>query len=329
MKISGSAWIIDENLPLPGYQGVATMEAQTTSNVIMIRPAAFGFNAQTAENNTFQHQPDLNQGEIADRARAEFDALVQLLRNEGVNVTVFEDSVLPAKPDAVFPNNWVSFHADGTIVTYPMYAPLRRLERRKEILDEVRRLFEVGDRIELESYESDEKYLEGTGSMVLDRANKIAYACVSPRTDVGLLHSWCKEMGYEPFTFHARFDGQDIYHTNVMMAIGEGVAAVSLEVVAPASREALRSKLLQTGHEVVELRKDQIGSFAGNMLAVRNVRGEQLMVMSKSAFNSLDEEQKARIGQHARIIHSDVATIETIGGGSVRCMIAENFLSRI
>lgn len=329
MKLSGFAAIIDENLPLPGSLVVATMDAQTTSNVIMIRPAAFGFNAQTAENNTFQHQPDLSQIEIRDRARAEFDALVQLLRREGVNVTVFEDSALPSKPDAVFPNNWVSFHADGTIVTYPMYAPLRRLERRKEILEEVRRHFAVGNHIALESNESEEKYLEGTGSMVLDRTNKIAYACVSPRTDIGLLHSWCASMGYEPFTFQARFDGQDIYHTNVMMAIGDGVAAVSLDVVDAEHREALKSKLLETGHEVVELRNDQIGSFAGNMLAVRNVEGEQLMVMSKSAFTSLDVEQKTRIGKHARILYSDVETIESVGGGSVRCMIAENFLPHI
>ncbi len=241
-------------------------------------------------------------------------------------MTVIEDTVAPVKPDAVFPNNWISFHADGTVVTYPMYAPLRRQERREDVIENLADRFSILEKIELERHEQENVFLEGTGSMVLDRANRIAYACISQRTDPALLEKWCARMQYRPFTFHARYAGQDIYHTNVMMAIGEGIAVVALEVVEPSRQQALRDQLLTTGHEVVELTADQVGSFAGNMLALKNQRGEQLMVMSRSAYDSLTPVQRERIGRYARLLHSDVTTIETIGGGSVRCMIAENFL---
>lgn len=305
------------------------MDRQTTTDLIMIRPAAFGFNAQTAENNTFQNKPNLEQAEIKQRVLKEFDGLVAKLRQEGVNVRVFDDTMDPLKPDAIFPNNWVSFHEDGRIVTYPMYSPLRRLERRNDILNKITEDFGFNEKIELEEYEDESRYLEGTGSMVLDREHKVAYACVSPRTDPLVIAKWCDIMGYEPFTFRAQYNGKDIYHTNVMMAIGEGIAVVGLDTVEEDKREGL-VRLLRAGHhEIVLLTNAQIGSFAGNMLAVRNKKGEQLMVMSGSAFRSLLPEQVDTIEKHARIVSSDVDTIESIGGGSVRCMIAENFLPHI
>ncbi len=304
-----------------------TMAQQTTSSIIMVRPAAFGYNTETAANNTFQHAPEENPEVVKALAIGEFDRLVALLVAEGVDVNVIQDTPLPVTPDAIFPNNWISFHEDGTIVTYPMFANLRRQERREEIIQELEQEYAILQRLDFERHEAQNLFLEGTGSMVLDRVNKIAYACLSPRTDPLVLDKWCQMMDYTPFSFIAKFHDQEIYHTNVMMAIGDGVAVVSLDVVEPLSRrEELSAHLASFGREVVVLRKDQIDSFAGNMLAIRNTKGEQLMVMSKAAHQSLDTAQLKLISRHARIVSSDVHTIETIGGGSVRCMIAENFL---
>lgn len=304
------------------------MSRQTTSKIIMVRPAAFGFNIETAANNTFQHAPQETPEAVKALAIEEFDRLVDRLQSEDVEVKVIQDTPFPVTPDAIFPNNWISFHEDGSIVTYPMFAGLRREERREEIIKDLEQEFLVSQRLDFERFESQNLFLEGTGSMVLDREHNIAYACLSPRTDPTILEKWCSEMGYTPFTFIAKYQEQEIYHTNVMMAIGDGIAVVCLEVIEPASRgDELYTHLSSFGREVVVLRKAQIGSFAGNMLAIRNKKGEQLMVMSKSAYQSLDEEQLKMISRHARIISSDIPTIETIGGGSVRCMIAENFLS--
>jgi hypothetical protein len=304
-------------------------KAQTTSDLIMIRPAAFGYNSQTAENNTFQNLPQMGLQEISQHALREFDELVKKLRGEGVNVKVFDDTAEPPKPDAIFPNNWVTFHDDGKIVTYPMYSPLRRLERRNDILLRIAEDFGFEEKVEFEDYEDESLFLEGTGSMVLDRVNKIAYACISPRTDPDVLEKWCEAMDYRSFTFQAQFDGKDIYHTNVMMAIGDGLAVVCLDVVEQSKRDVLFEWLSNTGHEVVKLSEQQVGSFAGNMLAVKNKKGEQLMVMSGAAYRSLLPGQISMIEKHARIIYSDVDTIESVGGGSVRCMIAENFLPHL
>ena len=295
----------------------------------MIRPAAFGYNSQTAENNTFQHIPQMDQKEISQHALKEFDELVKKLRAEGVNVKVFDDTSDPVKPDAIFPNNWVSFHDDGRIVTYPMYSPLRRLERRNDILIRIAEDFGFEEKVDLEDYEEESLFLEGTGSMVLDRVNKIAYACLSPRTNPDVLEKWCETMDYRSFTFKATYDGQDIYHTNVMMAIGDGIAVVCFDVVEENKRDEFHELLVTTGHEIVGLTEAQVGSFAGNMLAVGNKKGEQLMVMSGSAFRSLLPDQISLIEKHARIVYSDVGTIESVGGGSVRCMIAENFLPHL
>lgn len=306
------------------------MSAQTTSHIIMVRPAAFGYNVETAANNTFQHSPKEGQDETRDAAIDEFDNFVSILRKEGVEVNVIQDTRFPVKPDAIFPNNWISFHEDGTVVTYPMYSPLRRQERREEILSELAKEFHIHKHIEIEKHEVHNRFLEGTGSMVLDRANKIAYACISPRTDPNLLEEWCALMGYTAFTFVAKYDGVDIYHTNVMMAIGDGICVVCLDVIEPPDRrEELAVSLLKSGREIVVLSSNQIKAFAGNMLAVRNEKGEQLMVMSLSAHQSLDIQQAKVISRHARIVSADIHIIEAIGGGSARCMIAENFLPRI
>jgi len=271
----------------------------------------------------------MDQKEISQQALKEFDELVKKLRAEGVNVKVFDDTSDPVKPDAIFPNNWVSFHDDGRIVTYPMYSPLRRLERRNDILIRVAEDYGFEEKVDLEDYEEESLFLEGTGSMVLDRVNKIAYACLSPRTNPDVLEKWCEAMDYRSFTFKAVFDGQDIYHTNVMMAIGDGIAVVCFDVVEENKRDEFHELLVTTGHEIVGLTEAQVGSFAGNMLAVRNKKGEQLMVMSGSAFRSLLPDQISLIEKHARIVYSDVGTIESVGGGSVRCMIAENFLPHL
>ncbi len=302
------------------------MANQTTSRIIMVRPAAFGYNAETAANNTFQHVPEADQEVVKALAIKEFDRLTEMLIAEGVDVHIIQDTTSPATPDAIFPNNWISFHEDGTVVTYPMFAHLRRLERREEVISDLNQEYQILQRLDFEQYEAQDLFLEGTGSMVLDRANKFAYACISPRTDPSILAKWCAMMDYTPFSFIAMYGGQEIYHTNVMMAIGDGVSVVCLDVIEFPRQEELYNHLSSFGREVVKLRKDQIDSFAGNMLAIRNSKGEQLMVMSRSAHQSLDTVQIEAISRHARIISSDVHTIETIGGGSVRCMIAENFL---
>ncbi len=302
------------------------MSAQTTSKIIMVRPAAFGYNTETAANNTFQHVPDMDNEVVKKLAIEEFDRLVGLLTAEGVDVNVIQDSAVPVTPDAIFPNNWISFHEDGTIVTYPMFASLRRQERREEIIQDLESDYTILQRLDFERHEAQDLFLEGTGSMVLDRVNRIAYACLSPRTDPTILDKWCRMMDYTPFTFIARYHEQEIYHTNVMMAIGDGISLACFEVIEAPLGEELSAHLASYGREVVTLRADQIGSFAGNMLAIRNTSGEQLMVMSRAAHQSLDADQLTIIERHARIVSSDVHTIETIGGGSVRCMIAENFL---
>lgn len=292
----------------------------------MIRPAAFGYNTETAVNNTFQNKPGLAQSEINQQARKEFDNFVDVLRNEGIDVTVIEDNITNQKPDAVFPNNWISFHDGDTVITYPMYSSLRRLERSDDIIEELSHKFNVGHRIKYEDFEKRGQYLEGTGSMVLDRVNKIAYACISERTDIMLLAEWCNKLDYESHTFHAEMDGKPIYHTNVMMAIASNVAIVCLECLPNLDeRNDLHESLAQK-HEVVEITEDQVHSFAGNMLALKNSKGEELMIMSAKAASSLTTEQKTTIEKYCRIVSAPIDTIENVGGGSARCMIAEIFL---
>ncbi len=302
---------------------------QTTSHILMVRPANFGYNEETAASNAFQTNDNtLPQAEISSRALAEFDAFVEKLRQVGVDVIVAEDTNRPLKPDAVFPNNWVTFHQTGTIVTYPMYAPVRRLERRDDIIRAIQERFRVEQKIQLQEYEEIDQYLEGTGSMIIDRPNKLVYACLSPRTHIDLLVRYCKLMGYAPVPFHAvDGDGLEIYHTNVMMALGETFVVICLDTVQSEIEESmLRSKFAATGKEIIEISIDQMLDFAGNMLQVRNGKGETFLVMSGQAFDSLNAAQIAQISKHTNIISSPIPTIETYGGGSARCMMAEVFL---
>jgi len=300
---------------------------QVTSHVLMIRPSSFGFNSETAENNTFQTMPRVDEiAGITQKAKEEFDDFVDVLRKEGVDVTVVDDSSSPQKPDAVFPNNWISFHRDGTVITYPMYSSLRRNERRDDIIDELNTKFQIGNRLHLEYFESAERYLEGTGSLVLDRANQVAYASISDRTHQELVEEWCSKMNYIPHTFHAMSNGKPIYHTNVMMAIASQVAVVCLECLPDENERRALKESLAEHHAVVKITEEQVNSFTGNMLALKNRNGEELMVMSTRALSSLTSQQKEMIEKYSRIISSPINTIEDVGGGSARCMIAEIFL---
>lgn len=295
----------------------------------MIRPANFGYNEQTAANNAFQVQDQsLNSREISRRALEEFDTFVLRLRGKGVDVIVVEDTPEPAKPDAVFPNNWATFHEDGRVVTYPMNAPLRRLERREDIFRMLSGSFVLGEHLRLEHYEEVGKFLEGTGSLILDRPNRLAYACLSPRTDEGLLEEFCRAFDYEKVAFTA-LDGQgrEIYHTNVMMALGETFVVICLESVPDSEeREMLLERFAATSKDVIEISLSQMMAFAGNMLQVRSLDGNTYLVMSEQAYQSLTEQQVAHIHRHTKILHSPLYTIEKYGGGSARCMMAEVFL---
>ncbi len=295
----------------------------------MVRPARFGYNPETAASNAFQVYDDsMTPEEISATAREEFDQFVAVLREAGVQVWVVEDTPEPPKPDAVFPNNWVTFHNDGTVITYPMYAPQRRLERREDIIRYIGSHFHIERRIKLERYEAKARFLEGTGSMVLDRQHRIVYACSSPRTDEFLLDEFCRLMGYEKEFFRATdARGQEIYHTNVMMAVGETFVVICLEAVADDyAANRLIDRFYATNKEIVEISYRQMMSFAGNMLQVHNDRGERLLVMSDQACHSLTDAQIRQLEKHCRLVHSPIDTIETYGGGSARCMMAEIFL---
>ena len=301
---------------------------QTTNHILMVRPANFGFNEETAESNAFQtNDHSMSASEIQKKAIAEFDNFVHQLRSVGVNVIVAEDSAYPVKADAIFPNNWVSFHQDGTIITYPMFAPVRRLERQESIINSIKSEFETGQWIHLESSEIENRFLEGTGSMIFDRPNKIAYACLSPRTDNLILDRFCELSGFKKVVFTATDElGKEIYHTNVMMALGETFCVICLETVADEKeRGSLIHILNETSKEIIDISMQQMSKFAGNMLQVRNDAGERYLVMSEQAFKSLHTDQIARIQSHCKILSIPIYTIEKYGGGSVRCMMAEVF----
>jgi hypothetical protein len=308
----------------------ATPEKQSASAVLMIRPANFGANPETAASNAFQKSGESGDGPQA-RALMEFDALVAALRTAGVVVEVFEDRNEPVTPDAVFPNNWVSFHADGSAWLYPMLALNRRWERRPDILETLNteRGYALGEVNDLSYSELDGRYLEGTGSLVLDRVNRIAYAGLSPRTDARLLQDWAERAGYEVVKFHARdTKGRPIYHTNVMLCIGTGFALGCFDCMDAADRERVMQRLTDTGHEVVGISPYQVEAFAGNMLELRGRYGETLIAMSSRAERALNPAQRATLEKHGRIVASPIETIEDCAGGSVRCMLAELHLPR-
>ena len=298
---------------------------QTTDTVLMVSPVAFGYNEETAVNNAFQEEGDENN--IPQKARKESDNYVQLLKDNGINVIAVEDTKKPHTPDSVFPNNWFSTHDDGTLVLYPMFAENRRLERKPAALEAIEANFDEKRTVDLTHYEEEGLFLEGTGSMVLDRVNKIAYACESPRTNKTVLNDFCEQLGYTPVLFKAvDAEGTEIYHTNVMMHVGTEVAVVCMEAIRdPDKRSEVRESLEKTGKTIVDISFDQMNHFAGNMLELRNKDGEPCLVMSLTAYESLTDEQIEFLQSRMTLITPDLDCIEQNGGGSARCMIAEIF----
>lgn len=295
----------------------------------MIRPAAFDYNPETAVTNKMQRRSAGGSAQAS--ACAEFDGLVTALRSEGISVCVVADSVEPPKPDAVFPNNWVSFHADGTVVLYPMQAQTRRRERRREVVDAV--VAELGFRIsrilDLTHHETHGRYLEGTGSLILDRVERVVYASLSPRTHPAVVEEWAQEMGYEPCIFSASDrQGVPLYHTNVLMCLGERLAVLGTAAMPPEDRARVLERLRASDREVVEVGLDEIEQFAGNMLELATwdeaVGDARVLVMSESARRGLRAENFARLSACTdTVLAVPVPTIERLGGGSVRCMLAE------
>ena len=300
---------------------------QTTNNILLIRPANSGFNKETAESNAFQIVLEDQPEKIQEQVWKEFDNAQTTLKSKGVNVWVFEDTKYPVKPDAIFPNNWLTFHKDGTVIFYPMLSIARRNERRLDIVDSLKSNFDIKDIIDLANYEQYDCFLEGTGSIIFDHINKIAYACLSPRTNKELFHTVCKKINYKTVCFRAvdQYE-KEIYHTNVMMNIGEKFAVVCLESIANGEeRKMLRDSFAKTKHQVIDITFEQMNHFAGNMLELKTNDDKSILALSQSAFDILTSNQKTEIEKFTEFVPLDIKTIETIGGGSVRCMIAEIF----
>lgn len=302
-------------------------EPQLASTVLMIRPAGFESNPQTAASNRFQDDLSISPEQQHAAALREFDNLVVALRDADIEVIVIDDAAEPHTPDAIFPNNWISTHADGRVVLYPMEAPNRRAERRFDVVDQLggphRRL--VTEVVDLSVHEQDGCYLEGTGSMVLDRVNRVAYACLSSRTHLAPLGDFAQRMGYDVVAFDAvDRAGVPIYHTNVLMSVGEDVAVVcDAAIRREDQREAVLARLRETGHRIVSIDYSQLEAFAGNVLELRNRHGERVIAMSQRAFDALDDGQRQALATGARIVSAPIDTIESSAGGSVRCMLAE------
>lgn len=298
---------------------------QTSDTVFMVRPVAFEYNTQTSKNNAFQIKgKEKNTQELA---RAESDDFIKLLKDSSVNVVTVEDTKKPHTPDSVFPNNWFTTHEDGTLVLYPMFAENRRLERKSTAIAAIKKNFDVKRTVDLTSYEKEGKFLEGTGSMVLDRVNKIVYACRSPRTNEDVLDDFCKQLGYTSVVFDAvDQNGEKIYHTNVMMNVGTDIAVVCTDSIKNAEqKKAVIESLENNGKEIIEISFEQMNNFAGNMLEVKNVDGEACLILSKTAYNCLKKEQLEILNTKFKLITPDIGCIETNGGGSARCMVAEIF----
>ncbi len=307
------------------------MEQQITDTVLMVRPANFGFNPVTAESNAFQDAAtDLSAKEIQILAVQEFDQFVAKLREANIEVIVVEDSTEPVTYDAVFPNNWFTTHADETLVLYPMCAPMRRLERREDIISLLAKDYKLSTKQDLAPHEEAERFLEGTGSLILDRPNKLAYACRSVRTNDAVLDDFCVKTGYQKVLFDASdADGQAIYHTNVMMALGETFVVICMDSVKDSAEYVhLQQHFGRTNKALIEISLEQMASFAGNMLQVRNREGDTFLVMSEQAYKSLTKEQITQIEEHTNILYSPIYIIEQFGGGSARCMMAEIFLPK-
>jgi hypothetical protein len=305
---------------------------QTANTVLMVEPIAFGYNSQTAQNNYFQVEQ--KEADIQEKALQEFNNFVEKLRAKGIQVITVKDTLEPHSPDSIFPNNWVSFHQDGTVALYPMFAPNRRVERRNDILETIRNEgFKINKVEDLSSSEKDDLFLEGTGSMIFDHDYKIAYGSVSLRLDEQLFRNFCDKLGYTPIVFHSFHNVGNqrlpIYHTNVMMCVAEQFVVICLDCIDnELEREKVQEVIKSTEKEVIEISEEQLHQFAGNMLQVQNEEGTQFLVMSQTANQSLTQEQIQRIESYCEIIYADLNTIEVNGGGSARCMLAEIFLPK-
>lgn len=307
---------------------------QYTQTILMVEPVAFHYNAQTAVNNYFQQKPESSADEIQALALQEFQQMVNALREKGVNVLTIKDTPNPHTPDSIFPNNWISFHENGDCVLYPMFAENRRQERREEDIFELleSKGFLIKDIIDYTEAEDDNIFLEGTGSIILDRENKLAYAAISPRTDEDLFIEFCEDLEYTPvyFTAYQTVNNErlPIYHTNVMMCVADRYAVICLDSLDDVQeKKHVCDVLLDSGKEIISITEEQMHQFAGNMLQVGGL-GQAYLVMSKSAYNSLTTEQIEAIEKYNPIISVDIETIETLGGGSARCMMAEVFLPK-
>ena len=289
----------------------------------MIRPARFYPNPETAQDNAFQSRADFDAQALAAAARSEFDAAVQTLRDVGVRVHMFEDTAEPEKPDAVFPNNWISTHHDGRVALFPMYSELRRRERRHDIIEELRKTYKITDVIDYSSFEEQGSCLEGTGSLVLDRVNRVAYVSLSNRSNLKVIQRFADDFGYESVTFTSvGLDGQPIYHTNVMMCVGSEFAIVGLAMIPnKPERKQVQARLEASEKKIVELAPEQVANFAGNAIELNDSTGAKLLVLSTRALRTLDREQRTVLTRHARLVPLELPTIE-LGGGSARCMIA-------
>ena len=304
---------------------------QITDTLLMVRPLHFCMNEETATSNYFQKQSDEHPVSILQKAQSEFDAYVKVLREAGVNVIVVEDRADVVTPDSIFPNNWISFHENGDVALYPMCAENRRLERREDIIEQVAKAgFQVERIIDLSEAEEQGAFLEGTGSIILDRENSLAYCALSPRSDEELFREFCEIFGYRPVIFNAFQAVGDqrlpIYHTNVLLTIGESFAVLCADSIDDESeRNKVIRSLQRTEKEVILITEKQMSAFAGNMLQVCNAEGDRYLIMSSTAYGSLEKDQLERLKVHTEILTVDIPTIEQLGGGSARCMLAEVF----
>jgi hypothetical protein len=300
------------------------------STILMVRPAAFGFNEETAANNFFQTNSTSSQNELQQKALAEFDNMVAMLRSHDIDVLVIDDTAPPAKPDAIFPNNWLAAFPNGVVSVFPMFAPNRRTEKRQDILQWLAKEFVVKDLQDWSEFEVEGRFLEGTGSMIMDHDNKMIYASASERTSIPVLEKYAAANGYQAIVFLATDkNGHAIYHTNVMMTLGDGFCILCEEAIDEEwELIAVRQLLESTNHNIIPITRDQVHSFAGNMLEVKNKHDENFLVMSQTAFDSLRKEQKQMLEAFAKLLPIPVPTIEEVEGGSVRCMMAEIFLER-
>jgi len=295
-----------------------------TSHILLIRPVLFGYNTQTAASNSFQiSEGNTNAAEIQNNALLEFNQLTEKLKKNGVQLSIFEDTVQPHTPDSIFPNNWISFHENNTLVLYPMLAENRRAERRTDIVKHFQNTYSTI--IDLSDFEKQSVYLEGTGSIIFDYDNQLAYASISPRTDKKLFELICAQLNFQAFTFKAIDSHKnDIYHTNVLMCIGNTFAVLCADCILDENeKKQLVQKLENSNHEIIYISYEQMNSFAGNMYQLFNDKNESLILMSEQAFLSLNSEQVNKLKKHGELIHSPLYTIEKYGGGSARCMIAD------